>query len=50
MINVYLASADKSIKVWDGSKCARTILGHEDVVRSLARVNSNAFISSSNDG
>ncbi|CAB3368543.1 Hypothetical predicted protein [Cloeon dipterum] len=43
------ASADKSIKIWEGPKCQKTITGHEDCVRGLAGVSLNEFLSCAND-
>jgi len=43
------ASADKSIKIWNGEKCTKTVMGHTDVVRSLCKVPTIGFLSASND-
>ena len=47
---MYIAAADRTIKLWAGERCVHTFTGHEDVVRSLARVDADRFVSSSNDG
>ncbi|EHN01568.1 Doa1p [Saccharomyces cerevisiae x Saccharomyces kudriavzevii VIN7] len=45
------ASADKTIKLWQYNKVIKTFDGiHNDVVRHLALVDSDHFISCSNDG
>ncbi|GCE99408.1 hypothetical protein ZYGM_001222 [Zygosaccharomyces mellis] len=45
------ASADKTIKLWQGSQCIKTFTGiHDDVIRHLEILNSNEFVSCSNDG
>jgi phospholipase A-2-activating protein len=44
-------SADKTVKLWDKNKEVKTIVGHTDVVRSLALLpNGIGFASASNDG
>lgn len=42
--------ADRSIKVWRGATCVRTLNVHLDVVRSLAVLSESLFYSCSNDG
>ncbi|GAV55465.1 hypothetical protein ZYGR_0AV00960 [Zygosaccharomyces rouxii] len=45
------ASADKTIKLWKGSQCIKTFTGiHDDVVRHIEVINSEEFVSCSNDG
>jgi phospholipase A-2-activating protein len=47
--NSYItASADKTIRIWNGGKHTRTIRGHTDVVRSLLAL-PFGFASCSND-
>ncbi|KAI8817194.1 WD40-repeat-containing domain protein [Fimicolochytrium jonesii] len=43
------ASADKSIKRWQGEKCLKTYAGHTDAVRGLALLSESSFVSCSND-
>ena len=49
---VLTASADRTIKLWDGQTGAvsKTYEGHQDVVRDLALVAGVGFLSGSNDG
>lgn len=47
---VLTASADRTVKLWQGDECVRTFSGHGDVVRSLAEVPGVGFLSGSNDG
>ena len=46
---LFLASADKTIKMWKAGSCTKTFTGHTDCVRSLAVLTSTEFVSSSND-
>eukprot|EP00163_Fabomonas_tropica_P012417 TRINITY_DN2370_c0_g1_i1.p1 TRINITY_DN2370_c0_g1~~TRINITY_DN2370_c0_g1_i1.p1 ORF type:complete len:743 (+),score=154.80 TRINITY_DN2370_c0_g1_i1:1663-3891(+) len=50
--NVLTASADKTIKHWDGDgNCLNTFTGHEDCVRALVSLESLGLVAScSNDG
>ncbi|KAI5955499.1 DOA1 [Candida theae] len=50
--NQYLtASADKSIRLWQGDREIQKFLGHTDVVRKLLLLpGGNQFVSSANDG
>ncbi|CAI4221759.1 unnamed protein product [Auanema sp. JU1783] len=43
------ASADKTIKLWNGEEAVQTFQGHTDVVRALLLVNESQFISAAND-
>ena len=46
------ASADKTLKIWASAAtaaCADTLLGHTDVVRSIAVLDSDVFASCAND-
>ena len=42
-------SADKSIRLWNGSQTVRVFTGHTDCVRALAVVDGSKFLSGSND-
>ena len=47
---VLTASADRTIKLWEGESCVQSYTGHEDVVRDLALLPGVGFVSASNDG
>ena len=49
MIYVYVASADKTIRMWKEGKEVQRFVGHQDVVRSLIEMPSLGFASCSND-
>eukprot|EP01052_Picozoa_sp_SAG31_P040688 SAG31_NODE_5956_length_2242_cov_1.588894_2_plen_258_part_00 len=44
------ASADKTIRLWRGAECIRTLAGHSDAVRALQAVPGIGFLSAANDG
>ena len=44
------ASADKTIRLWKGGRCEKTIQAHEDAVRALAVLPNFGFVSVGNDG
>ncbi|EGT34984.1 hypothetical protein CAEBREN_13229 [Caenorhabditis brenneri] len=49
--DVYLsASADKTIRLWHGNETTATFKGHTDVVRALAVLSNENFLSAGNDG
>jgi phospholipase A-2-activating protein len=55
LISIYLsllsiASADKTIRLWQNGKETKVFNGHTDVVRGLALVPGVGFASCSNDG
>jgi len=50
LLKTNIASADKSIKLWENDKCIHTFVGHADCVRGLASISDNKFVSCSNDG
>lgn len=42
-------SADRTLKLWRGTQCLRTLEGHTDVVRSLIPLSATRLISAGND-
>ncbi|CAD5213180.1 unnamed protein product [Bursaphelenchus okinawaensis] len=42
-------SADRTIKLWRGNECIKTLEGHQDVVRSVIVLSNGNIISSAND-
>jgi WD40 repeat protein len=47
---VLSGSADKTIKIWRGGRCEKTVPAHEDAVRGLALLPGIGFVSVGNDG
>ena len=49
-IDIYVAgSSDKTIKVWRGGNCERTLSGHTDCIRAVCVCTDSEILSCSND-
>eukprot|EP00051_Salpingoeca_urceolata_P031616 m.12307 g.12307 ORF g.12307 m.12307 type:complete len:769 (-) comp4218_c0_seq1:51-2357(-) len=46
---IVTGGADHNLRIWHGYKCEKKIGGHSDVVRGLAVVDANMFLSAAND-